>query len=143
VTGEMFQKLKGRLKEEEGYRQFPYLDGLGFQTIGYGRNLSTRGIDKAEADSLLSRDITSAAMCIDSALSWTRSMDEVRKAVLVDMCFNLGLKSLLGFKKALLAMSMLDWDEASRQMLDSRWATQVGKRARVLAEIMRTGVWNG
>jgi len=32
-----------------------------------------------------------------------------------------------------------DWEEASRQFLDSRWATQVGNRATELAEIISTG----
>lgn len=47
------------LQEHEGFRQFPYLDSLGIQTIGYGRNLESRGISEPEASYLLSNDIPS------------------------------------------------------------------------------------
>ena len=36
-------------------------------------------------------------------------------------------------------MAESDWEEASEQFLDSRWADQVGNRASELAEMIRTG----
>jgi lysozyme len=45
------------------------------------------------------------------------------------MCFNLGITRLLKFKKFLGAMEDHNWDKAAVEMLDSRWAIQVGPRA--------------
>jgi lysozyme len=141
MTSEMFLQLSSRLKREEGFRQFPYQDSLGILTIGYGRNLVSRGISEEEASFLLSKDVKMCEKQLDGALPWTRTLDEARRAVLVDMCFNIGLKSLLGFKNTLEAIRGANWEKAAKGMLSSLWAKQVGSRAQELAEIMRTGTW--
>jgi lysozyme len=43
------------------------------------------------------------------------------------------------FKKALTAIRSGDWQEARDQMLDSRWAKQVPRRAEDLAGVMLLG----
>ena len=45
------------------------------------------------------------------------------------MCFILGITRLLKFKKFLSAMENHEWDDAAVEMLDRRWAIQVGPRA--------------
>jgi len=55
------------------------------------------------------------------------------------MCFNLGIFRLLGFEQALTHMRAGHYDDAAREMLDSRWAKQVGARAVRLAALMRKG----
>ena len=55
------------------------------------------------------------------------------------MVFNLGMPKLKQFAKMLSAVELEDWSEASNQMLDSRWAEQVGNRAGRLAEMMESG----
>ena len=55
------------------------------------------------------------------------------------MAFNMGQTRLQGFRRMLLAISMENWDEAASQMLDSRWAVQVGNRARELSQMMKEG----
>lgn len=46
-------------------------------------------------------------------------------------------------KKGVLAATQRgDWNKATAEMLDSRWAKQVGRRAQELAEIMKTGAYN-
>jgi len=62
---------------------------------------------------------------------------------MVDISFNLGQTRLRGFKNALAAMGERDWEEASEQFMDSRWAEQVGNRANELAEMIRTGEYQG
>jgi lysozyme len=68
-----------------------------------------------------------------------QALDEIRQTALANMCFNIGFYGLMGFRKMWLALSRHDYTEAARQMLDSRWARQVGYRADELAQIMRTG----
>ena len=57
----------------------------------------------------------------------------------MDMLFNLGLSRLSGFKRMFRALRKGDYDTASKEMLDSKWARQVGPRAKRLAKMMKTG----
>jgi len=51
----------------------------------------------------------------------------------------LGLTRLMGFKKALAAVEASEWEIAKIELLDSRWAKQVGNRSEEIAEMIRTG----
>jgi len=51
----------------------------------------------------------------------------------------MGVRGVMTFKRMLRALVRCDYEEAAREMLDSRWAQQVGERARELAEIMKEG----
>jgi lysozyme len=42
----------------------------------------------------------------------------------------------------LAAVRRNSFEEAACEMLDSRWAEQVGSRARELAAMMKSGKWN-
>ena len=133
--------LKDMLIRHEGERLKVYMCPAGKPTIGVGRNLEDRGISHVESDFLLDNDIEAFTANLTKRLFWFKDLDSVRQAVLVDMAFNMGVAGLMAFKKTLKAIENGKWTEASRQMLDSRWATQVGSRATELAEMMRTGRW--
>ena len=72
-------------------------------------------------------------------LPWFNELDDVRKRVLIDMAFNLGLYGLLEFKNTLRYVSEGKYSQASRNMLLSLWADQVGQRAKTLSRMMETG----
>jgi lysozyme len=55
------------------------------------------------------------------------------------MAHNLGQTRLAGFHRLREAVKEQDWEQAAAEMLDSRWAKQVGQRAVRLAEQMRKG----
>lgn len=134
-------RLKARLSLDEDRRKKPYQCSAGKLTIGVGRNLEDRGLLDDEIDLLLSNDIRDS---IGDCRRLVRSFDQlsdVRQEVLVNMMFNLGYARLSGFKKFLDALSRSDWTEAANQMLDSKWADQVGNRADRLAKAMRTGTF--
>ena len=65
-------------------------------------------------------------------------ISEARQGVLIEMCFNMGIYNLLKFEKMIRALRLEDYKSASLQMLDSKWAKQVGQRAHRLAVIMNT-----
>jgi lysozyme len=135
--------LREMLKRHEGLRTKVYACPAGFLTIGYGRNLEARGITREEADFLLTSDIRAFREEVRRALPWSADLDPVRRDVLVDMAFNLGVAGLLGFKQFLLALQASDYLAAAAHMLHSRWAEQVGARARELAEMIRAGRYAG
>jgi lysozyme len=130
------------LKRHEGFRQFPYRDTRGILTIGYGRNLESRGITEQEASYLLENDVLRALYGLRERLPWFTQLDPARQAVLVNMAVNLGLNGLLRFRKTLAAIEARDFTTAAQEMLRSRWAEQVPRRAAELAQVMEKGKWD-
>jgi len=136
------KQLTKELRRDEGVVPFAYQDHLGYWTIGVGRLIDKRkggGLSDAEIDFLLSNDIDRFEKQVIDALPWYSRLDEVRQRVLVNMAFNLGIAGLLGFKNTLAMIERGDYAGAAKGMLNSKWATQVGERARRLATMMETG----
>ncbi len=136
----LLQKVKEQLLRHEGLRLKPYRCTAGKLTIGVGRNLDDRGISQKEAFVLLENDIL---RCENELLGHIpigySSLNETRKSVLLNMCFNLGISGLLEFKNTLAFIGAGDFERAANSMLASRWAKQVGRRAIELSELMRKG----
>jgi len=139
MTPEARQRLKGLLSQHESYKQFPYADTTGHLTVGIGRNLSDRGISTTEAFYLLDDDILYFSGKLAHYLNFFLKLSENRQIALVDMCFNLGIQGFLNFTQMILALESHDYERAATEMLNSKWAEQVGERATTLANIIRTG----
>lgn len=135
----MINDLAFQLRRDEGLRLKPYRDSVGKLTIGYGRNLDDVGIYSAEADCLLTNDIKAATVTLESHFPWTTDLEQVRKDVLLNMTFNMGIVGLAQFKQMLASVQAGNYAAASREMLDSKWAEQVGPRAQRLSIQMETG----
>jgi len=130
------------LKRHEGVSLFCYEDTVGKTTIGYGRNIDKaggKGISMEEAEHLLENDVSAFVAQVETSLPWSVSETPKRKRVLVNMAFNLGISGLLGFVMMLNAMQSGDYRKASVEMLNSKWARQVGSRALELAVDMEHG----
>ena len=132
------RSLEDWIKLHEGFKNHYYLDTMGKMSIGYGRNLTDRGISRAEADFMLTNDIL---MCKQelAAFDWYYGQPPNVKDALVNMCYNLGLTKLLKFKKMIAALAKHDYTQAAIEALDSRWARQVHDRATDIAVMMREG----
>jgi lysozyme len=134
------QRLNVQLVVDEGRSAKIYVDTVGKVTGGVGRNLTDRGFSQDEIDLMLRNDIALATRELDRVLPWWRQLNDVRQEVMVNMMFNMGAPRLLGFKKFLQYGESGRWDAAAAEMLDSKWATQVGARAQRLAKKFREGV---
>jgi lysozyme len=66
-------------------------------------------------------------------------MEDNRRIVLIDMCFNLGINGLLEFSNMLKAVEAKRWDEAAFEIENSLAAHQDIDRYQQLAYIMKTG----
>ena len=139
MTPEDEETLMAQLVEDEGLRLKPYTDTVGKLTIGVGRNLTDKGISRLEAFALLRHDINDVQHEVAEALSWSSRLSPVRQRVLLNMAFNLGTAGLLKFTNTLASIEAGDYESASKRMLQSRWARQVGRRAKRLAKMMATG----
>lgn len=128
------------LIRQEALKLRLYKDSEGKWSIGVGRNIEDRGIRESEAYVMLDNDIEEATAQAES-MAFFSTLDPVRQDVLIDMIFNLGLPRLRGFKKMLAALQVHDWETAAKEMLDSKWAMQVGNRALELVQMLRTGLY--
>ena len=127
------------LIRHEGLRLKPYRDTVGKLTIGVGRNLDDVGITEEEALQMLHNDITRVRTRLVNTFWWFQKLSRVRRDVVTNMVFNLGLGRFKRFKKMIAALEIFDCDQAAKEMLNSKWAKQVGRRATELAKIMRSG----
>lgn len=139
MRNEDTDKLVFELMRDEGKRLKPYRCSAGKLTIGYGRNLDDCGITSDEAEYLLRNDIRKCEQDLDTYLSWWRIMHPVRQRALVNMCFNLGIGGLLGFKNTLELIKNGQFLAASQKLMESKWAHQVGDRAKRIALMFRDG----
>tara|TARA_R100000353_G_scaffold159906_1_gene119471 strand:- start:6 stop:431 length:426 start_codon:yes stop_codon:yes gene_type:complete len=133
--------LEDQLIDHEGLELKPYHCTADKLTIGVGRNIQDRGITEDEARYLLKNDIKIVEDELLTRQPVVARLDSVRQRVLVDMGFNLGLPILMKFQNMWAAIEDEDYHEAARQMMDSRWASQVGRRAERLAQAMSSGEW--
>lgn len=133
-------KATAKIRRYEGFSRLPYKCPTGHLTIGYGHNLEN-GISAAAAEFILQEDLAHAERAVKDAFPWWWKLNDARQFVLVDMAFNMGLAGLKGFKKMLAAAEQGDYQTAAKEMLASKWAAQVGRRAVELSKIMEKGEW--
>ncbi|CAI8694325.1 lysozyme [Burkholderia sp. IT-111MI5] len=131
-------KLKAELTLDEGRRARIYVDTVGKVSGGIGRNLTDKGFRDNEIDLMYQNDVAETEAWLDRNLPWWRSLDPVRQRVVMNMVFNMQGK-LLTFVNTLAAMKRGDYAAAASGMLASKWAGQVGDRAKRLADMMRSG----
>lgn len=140
-------KLHMAYDDKTGARLDPGDTLIGQLTIGIGHNLTSRGLTDAQALMLLTDDLDMVRCELNQALPWWTKLDEVRRAVMVSLGFNLGVLTppdkakLLTFKTTLGLIEQGKYAEAADRLLTLPWARQVGPRAVELCEMLRTGKW--
>lgn len=148
---EMCKELRG----DEGEKLKAYRDSLGYWTAGVGHLIDpAKGGDPApfgvnlikggsltpiQSEALLLMDIEKKEKELDRRLPWWRKLSPVRQRVILNMAFNLGVEGLLEFKNTLALISVGHYQEASVEMLKSKWAKQVKGRATRLSVMMKNG----
>lgn len=148
-------KLIGELRRDEGEKLKVYRDHLGWLTVGVGHLVDARKganpapfgvtlklgdpITQAQSETLLMADIAAKEAELDDAIPWWRKLTDARQRVLLNMAFNLGTEGLMGFQNTLRMIQGGSYLPASRAMLVSKWAGQVGDRAKRLSDMMAAG----
>lgn len=138
-----YDKMIKQIRSDEGEKLKVYRCSRGYLTIGVGRNLETNGISKDEADYLLMNDLANVEQHLNRHGLLIGDHNDARKAVLYNMCFQLGITGLLGFSNMIAAFQCEDYRTCAEEMLDSLWASeeQTPERAKRLADQMLTGEW--
>jgi len=159
IGGQMsaIDKAMYQLRIDEGFRALAYRDSKHLLTIGYGRCLDTnpltekelefighdcreRPITKVQAEVLLKTEVEKMHSEVLKALPWAKTLDDTRLSALVNLAFNMGVAGLLKFKKTLGYLEGHEYDNASKEVLNSQWKSDVGPhRSRRIAEMLRLG----
>ncbi len=140
------------IARHEGFRDRPYLDTLGYVSIGYGQKLGDTvyeelppwaiefpAIPREAALAWLVQHVTEIVDWCRYSFDWYPNLSHSRKLVIISMVYQLGRTGMLGFKKMIAAIEKERWEEASHEMMDSKWARQTPARAKEQAVIMLNG----
>ena len=125
-----------QLKTDEGFRAYVYDDATGIRitpgytcvghpTVGYGTALDVRGLTEDEATLLLQNELANQLLELNQ-LAWFALLDDVRKGVIQNLAYNIGVSGVEGFHHMIAAIKVRDWNMARIEMEDSHWAQQVG-----------------
>jgi lysozyme len=149
--------MYSQLAQHEGVKDTAYTDTTGNPTIGIGFNLNDPSNQKYMTEQGMDhRDIIANKRTLsqdqikqlyrrsfrnayDDSLAFLPDLgthpEPVQKAVL-DMAFNLGRPNLLAFKKTQALLKNRNYKSASKEMLRSKWASQVKGRAVTLSNMV-------
>ena len=137
-------QLKKQLIDHESMKLELYKCMAGFWTIGVGRNLSSRGISVETAVDMLDEDIEICISELDKVFPWWRKGNDARQHALIDLHFNLGINTLLSFKKTMnlweeAVHGRVNWSQVADELLNSNYAKQLPNRSKTIATMIETG----
>jgi len=138
------QKLISLITQHEGSKQFAYRDVLGYLTIGIGRCIDERigkGLSQDEQQYLLLNDLKQCESQLEKQ-DFYNNLDDVRKGALIELVFNMGINKFLKFVKTIESIKKGNFQEAVTNLIDSKWATQVGQhRTKDICYRLKNGLY--
>jgi len=133
-------KIEKQIMRHEDFRSMAYSDLKGNLTIGYGRNLESKGLSKIEALMLLRNDIAECEADLCKIFGKPLyDLDNNRRWALIDMRYNLGPGGFRGFVRMINAVKCGFYAQAAKEMRHSAWYEQVGDRGKTLHDMMLKG----
>lgn len=137
------------IEREEGWREKPYLCSEGYPTIGYGFKIGTQGaninqfrftLPRQVGDLWLDANIRELRLNLNNKLS---GLNEARQAIILSMCYQMGIDGCLRFKRMWQAIEQRDYQSAAVEMMDSQWSKQTPSRALRHRDVMSLGTVEG
>ena len=132
------KSLLDDIKRHEGYRSHAYKDTEGVMTIGYGLNIDD-GISEPLAAAILEFIVNERKVSLSNMLPFWDKLSTGRQNVFINMAYNLGIPRFLGFSRMIAAAERGNVEGVCREMRESKWYKQVGRRADELIEQYRKG----
>lgn len=126
---------------EEGFRDKPYYCILGFPTIGFGKRIGPQGADLNLYQFKVSRELAMYWIVEDldiieqqllNAFPWFEDLNQVRKDIIMSMCYQLGFSGFCKFKQTIKCIAAGNYRDASAEMLNSLWASEKQTPARAM-----------
>ena len=132
MTGDLLEAIK----LSEGFRDKVYKDTLGIDTIGYGFAIKDLVLDEDISEMILKRKLEALVERVNKRFDFVEGLPEEAQEVVYEMCYQLGVTGVSKFKKTLLYLENEEFNMASKEMLDSKWARQTPNRANRLSDII-------
>ena len=129
--------LIDNIKESEGFRSQVYQCTAGLDTIGFGFKVSDLELDMDMAEEILVRKLEKLIRRVKNRFSWVNESPFEIQDVIYEMCYQMGVSGFSKFKKTIKYLADKNYDKASKEMLDSRWARQTPNRAIRLSNIVK------
>ena len=129
-------KLIEAVKLSEGFRDRVYKDSLGIDTIGYGFAIKDLVLDEDISEMILERKLEALIERVNKRFDFVECLPDEAQEVIYEMCYQLGVTGVSKFKKTLLHLENEEFNMASKEMLDSKWARQTPNRAKRLSDII-------
>jgi len=126
------------IKKHEAFSSHTYLDTENVLTIGYGLNLDD-GISEQLASKILEWTVEARRESLSKIIPFWSKLSPARQDVFLNMAYNLGVPRFLNFRRMLTAAEAGNVESVCREMKDSKWYKQVGRRADYLIEKYRRG----
>ena len=126
-----------QIKEHEGFRSRVYQCTEGHDTIGFGFKVADLELDLDIAEEILQRKLNLLIKRVNNRFSWVSKAPEPIQNVVYNMCYQMGVSGFSKFKKTIQYLADKNYDKASKEMLDSRWARQTPNRAIELSNIVK------
>ena len=132
------QGLLPQITMSEGIRDKWYKDTEGVDTVGIGFTKPIfEGLEDDDYRTMLGIFVFRILRQIIKEFKWFERMPDLIRAVVFEMCYQLGVKGFKQFKKTINHLKNKQWKEASIEMLDSKWAKeQTPERAKRLSDMV-------
>ena len=127
-----------QLKIHEGYKPKVYKCTAGVDTIGIGFAIKDLELSEDVCELILKEKLQALEERFEDKFDWFKTSPIEVRNVMLNMAYQLGFRGFCKFKKTLSYLENAEWESASKEMLDSRWAKQTPNRANELSEIIKS-----
>ncbi len=127
-----------QLKVHEGYKSKVYKCTAGVDTIGVGFAIKDLELSEDVCDLILTEKLEVLEERFEKKFDWFATSPVEVRNVMLNMAYQLGFAGFCKFKKTIAYLQEAEWEKASEEMLDSRWAKQTPNRAKELSEIIES-----
>ena len=127
-----------QLKIHEGYKPAVYKCTAGVDTIGIGFAIKDLNLSEEVCELILTEKLEALEERFEKKFDWFQESPVEVRNVMLNMAYQLGFAGFCKFKKTIAYLEEAEWEKASEEMLDSRWAKQTPNRAKELSEKIKS-----
>ena len=127
-----------QLKIHEGYKPTVYKCTAGVDTIGIGFAIKDLNLSEEVCEMILTEKLEALEERFEKKFDWFHTSPVEVRNVMLNMAYQLGFAGFCKFKKTIAYLQEAEWELASSEMLDSKWAVQTPNRAKELSEIIKS-----
>ena len=125
------------IKKHEGFSSVVYKCTAGYDTIGYGKRIKYLQVTEEQSTEWLEEDLENLKYTLSGKYDWFLPAPQEVRDIVMNMNYQLGVSAFSKFKKTIKYIANKDYQMASVEMLDSKWARDdTPRRAKELSDRM-------